>query len=186
MGHLRPFFATGALALALACSGPSVRYDYDAQATFSAYRSFAWEMPPPGGPGSTRDFNNTIVSGRVQRAVETELASKGFREQGDSTDPDFLVRYYPVGEPSQSHQVHLGLGFGMGPLGIGIGAPVGDRHREAVAGIVLEIQDGRSGTVVWKATAEGALQASDDPQEANTDVKDAVHSMLKRFPPKGQ
>jgi hypothetical protein len=55
-----------------------------------------------------------------------------------------------------------------------------------MAGIVLEIQDFRSRSVVWKATAEGALQGSDNPAEADSDVKDAVHNMLKRFPPPGR
>ncbi len=187
MGNLRPFLMTGALALVLSCSGPSVHYDYDANASFSAYRSFAWEYAPPGVPGGrTAEFDNDIVSGRVQRAVEAELGSKGFLQQNGLFDPDFLVSYYPIGEASRSHQMHLGLGFGLGPLGLDVGAPVGDPNRAAVAGIVLEIQDFRSRSVVWKATAEGALQGSDNPAEADSDVKDAVHNMLKRFPPPGR
>jgi hypothetical protein len=71
----------------------------------------------------------------------------------------------------------------MGPLGVGVAAPVGDPHREAMAGIVLEIQDYKSRTLVWKATAEGALQGSDDPAQADADVTEAVRGMLKRFPP---
>jgi hypothetical protein len=52
-----------------------------------------------------------------------------------------------------------------------------------MAGIVLEIQDYKSRTLVWKATAEGALQGSDDPAQADADVTEAVRGMLKRFPP---
>ena len=185
MGNLRSLLMTGALALVLSCSGPSVHYDYDANASFSAYRSFAWQNVPQGAPGRTAEFDNAIVSGRVQRAVEAELGSKGFIQQNGLFDPDFLVSYHPLGEASRSHQMHLGLGLGLGPLGLGVGAPVGDPNREAMAGIVLEIQDFRSRTMVWKATAEGALQGSDNPAEADSDVKEAVHNMLKRFPPPG-
>jgi hypothetical protein len=181
MNYFRPLLATSAMTLLLACSGPSVQFDYDAGTRFSTYQTFAWQQAPPGGrPGQ---FSNAIVRGRVQRAVEAELAAKGFRPAGDVSSPDFLVAYYPLREPSRSQQVHLGLGFGVGPLGIGVAAPVGDPHREAVAGLALEIQDFRSGTVVWKASAEGTFQGSDSPEEADSDVKEAVHSMLKRFPP---
>ena len=73
------------------------------------------------------------------------------------------------------------MGFGLGPVGVGVGAPVG--KREAVGGLVLEIQDFRTRTLVWKATAPGALQGADDPQQADADVPAAVRAMLKRFPP---
>jgi len=137
----------------------------------------------PDRPG---EFNNAIVRGRVQRAVEAELSSKGFRQADDAASPDFLVNYYPIWEPGRSQQVHMGLGFGMGPVGMGFAAPVGDPHREARAGLVLEFQDGRTRTVVWKATAPDALQGSDSPQEADANVKDAIHAMLNHFPPPGK
>jgi hypothetical protein len=174
--------AAGAMVLLVGCSDPSVQYDYDAGAHFSKYESFAWQGAAKG-PGRSTGFDNAIVDGRVQRIVEAELGAKGFKPVAGAAEPDFLVSYYPRGEASRSHQVHLGLGFGMGPLGIGIGAPVGDPQRTPVAALVLEIQDYRSGSVVWKATAEGALQGSDSPQEADADVQTAVHSMLKQFPP---
>jgi hypothetical protein len=183
MRSFLPLLAAGALGLGLACSSPSVNYDYNAQTQFSAYRSYAWQVVPQGRPGP---FDNAIVLARVQHAVEVELGAKGFGLQRGGDNPDFLVNYYPVREASRSHQVHLGLGFGFGPLGVGVAAPVGDPNREAVSGIVLEVRDFRSGSVVWTATAEGALQGSDNPEEADSDVKDAVHTMLKRFPPPGR
>jgi hypothetical protein len=186
MTFLRPLLAATALALALlsGCAGPTVHYDYDAKTPFTAYQTFAWQ--PPQGPDRPGEFNNAIVRGRVQRAVEAELASKGFRQADDAANPDFLVNYYPLWEPGRSQQVHMGLGFGMGPVGVGFAAPVGDPHREARAGLVLEFQDGRTRTVVWKATAPDALQGSDSPQEADASVKEAIHAMLNHFPPPGK
>jgi len=185
MKFLRPLLTVTALALLSACTGPDVHYDYDAGTRFTAYQTFAW-LPAQGGPARPGEFSNAIVRGRVQRAVEAELTAKGFKQADDQASPDFLVNYYPLGEPGRSQQVHVGLGFGMGPLGVGFAAPVGDPHREAMAGLVLEVQDGRSRAVVWKASAPGALQGSDSPQEADAGVKEAVHSMLNHFPPPGR
>jgi hypothetical protein len=123
------------------------------------------------------------MNSRVQRAVVAALEAKGFQQQG-AAQPDFLVSSYPVRQGSRSHQAHLGVGLGLGPLGLGVGAPIGDRQREAVGGLVMEIQDFRTHTVVWKATADSALEGSDSPAEADEAVKSAVDAMLKRFPPK--
>jgi hypothetical protein len=181
----RPLLTSIALTAALGCTSPAVHYDYDASTAFSQYRTYAWQIAPPGDVrGRTAAFDNAIEIGRVKRAVEAEMRVKGFRLQADSAEPDFLVSYYPRGEASRSRQVHLGLGFGMGPLGVGFGAPVGSPSRAAVAAIVLEIEDFHTRTVVWKATADDALQGGDDPAEADSEVKDAVHAMLKSFPPK--
>ena len=183
MGCFRLVMVTGVLAGLLACSGPEVRYDYDVKANFSSYKTFDWQAAPRQVAGRAGGFDNAIMNGRVKRAVETELAAKGFRKEG-GPDPDFLVSDYPVRQGTRSHQVHLGMGFGMGPVGVGVGAPVGDPHAEAPVSLVLEIQDFRTRTMVWKATAVKALEGSDSPEEADEAVETAVATMLKRFPPK--
>jgi hypothetical protein len=180
MNCVRILLTTGTLVLLAGCSSPVVHFDYDSHAAYAGFHSFAWQGEPGEGRGV---FDNPIVDARVKRAVEVELNAKGFT-LATAGAADFLMAYYPVREGSRSSQVHLGLGLGLGPLGLGIGAPVGGRP-EALGGIVLEIQDSRTRTLVWKATAEGALQGSDSPEEADADVKAAVHGMLKNFPPKG-
>ncbi len=182
MGIYRSLMITGALAGLMACAGPNVQYDYDAKANFAGYQTFAWQPAARGAAGKAGGFDNPIMNSRVRRAVEAALAAKGFRQEV-AANPDFLVSYFPVRQGDRSHQVHMGLGFGLGPMGLGVGAPVGDRHREAIGSMVLEIKDFRSNTVVWRATAEKALEASDSPDEADAAVKTAVDSMLKRFPP---
>lgn len=186
MGHirtLRVMLALGALGGLVACSGPEVRYDYDVKANYSAYQSYDWQAAPAATRGKDGGFDNTIVNARVRRAVEEALAAKGMRKE-TSADPDFLVTYYPLRDPVAKHHARLGLGLGIGPIGVGVSAPVGDRQAPAEGSIVLEIKDFRSGILVWKATAPGALQGSDSPEEADKDVADAVQAMLKRFPPK--
>ena len=179
---LAGLLVTGTLAGFMGCSGPDVRYDYDAKMSFSGYKTYDWQAAQGGVVAQGGRFDNAIENDRVRRAVEAELNAKGFRRE-TSADPDFLVIYAPLREAGSSHQVHLGLGFGLGPLGIGVGAPVGDPHREAVGAIVLEIHDFKSGSLVWKATADEALQGSDSPEQADSDVTAAVHNMFKRFPP---
>jgi len=186
MGSFLPRLAAGALMALLGCVGPPIHYDYDANAHFSNYQTFAWQGPAQGAPDRPGGFNNAIMSARVERAVEAELGSKGFRPPTESSDPDFLVSYHPQGEASRPNQVRLGLAFGVGLLGLGIAAPLGDPRPAAVGAIVLEVRDFRSQAMVWQAIAPGALEGSDSPEQADSDVRAAVHSMLKRFPPPGR
>ena len=179
MKPIRNLLAASAILFLLGCSSPDIHYDYDAGNNFSNYHSFAWEMAPAGQP-RTSGFDNALEEGRVHRAVVAELVSRGFILAVSGT-PDFLVSYHPIWEGDRSPHVGLGIGIGLGPLGIGLGAPLG--HHGPQAGIVIEMQDFRSLSLIWKATAEGALQGSDSPEEAESNIKDAVHSMLKRFPP---
>lgn len=174
--------AAGLLIAGLGCSGPSVRYDYEAQADFAQFHTYAWQAAP--SPGRARGFDNAIMEGRIRRTVEAELAGKGF-QRDDGGHPDFLVDCYPLRQSARSSQTHLGLGLGMGfgPMGVGVSAPVGDRKVEAIGALVLEIQDARTRALVWKATADSALNSTDSPGEADDAVKAAVHNMLKKFPP---
>jgi hypothetical protein len=167
----------------LGCSGPEVRYDFDARADFAGYRNYGWRAAPGGIPGRAGEFDNAIMNARVKRVVQAEFAAKGFTE-GAGAAPDFLVTYYPITTGSWSHQPRVGMGLGLGPVGMGFAAPVGPRRRDLTGSIVLEVQDFKSGSVVWKATADGALQTTDSPEEADAAVTAAVRNMLKKFPPK--
>jgi len=182
MGLYRSLMVTGVLAGLMACAGPAVQYDYDVNANFSAYKTFDWLAAPRGEAAKGAGFDNAIMNARVRRLVAAGLAAKGFRQE-TSADPDFLVIYYPVSQRDRPKQVRLGLGMGLGPLGIGVNAPVGDRRGESYGSLVLEVQDFRSKAVVWKATAERALEGSDSAEEAEAAAKAAVDGMLKRFPP---
>ncbi|MDR3671722.1 MAG: DUF4136 domain-containing protein [Holophaga sp.] len=183
MGLFRSMMVAGVLAGLAGCAGPEVHYDYDAKANFAGYQTYDWLAAPKRAAARGGAFDTAIMNNRVKRAVGAALAAKGYRLE-TGADPDFLVSYYPVRKGDRSHQVHLGLGLGMGPMGVGVGAPVGSRHAESVGSMVLEIQDFRTKTVVWKATAEKVLESSDSPEEADDAVKSAVTGMLKKFPPK--
>ena len=183
MGGTRSWLVTGFLVLgALAgCSGPDVRYDYDAKVDFAGYHSYGWLPAAKGAAGAGGGFDNAIMAGRITRAVETVLAAKGFRREAEGQD--LLVTCYPLKTGSRSNRVRLGLGMGFGPIGLGVGVPVGDQHQESIGSIVLEIQDARSRAVVWKATAGNVLRDSDSPAEADAAVAEAVRGLFRRFPP---
>lgn len=167
-------------ALALGCAGPEVHFDYDLHANYAAFRTFDWYAAPKGAakPGE----RNPMMDARVRRAVEAEFAAKGLRKE-TSADPDFLVTYYPTYHRVRHGRVHLGIGLGMGPVGVGVAAPVAGGTRGAVGSIILEIQDFKTHQQVWRAVAADVLDDTLSPEDAEADVNRAVKRMLARFPP---
>lgn len=171
--------------LALGCSGPEVRYDYDAKASYAAFHRYDWYAPPPAArPQGPR---SPFMDARVRRAVESELAARHFLRE-TSADPDFLVVYYPVYRLRGGARgaMSFGMAFGgfRGPgVGVGVAAPLEGGTRGMVGSIVLEIEDGKTHQLVWKAVAEDVLDDSASPEAASQDVTEAVRKMLGRFPP---
>ncbi len=172
-----------ALALSMGCAGPDVHYDYDARASYQGLRTYDWYAAPTSAKGVGR---NPLMDTRVRRAVEAELAARNLRRE-TSADPDFLVTYYPLFEARKARHGHVGLGLGLGGRGLGMGvglaAPIGGHPKGQIGSIVLEIQDFKTHTLIWKAVADQVLDDEEAPEDADTSVAQAVRKMLSRFPP---
>ncbi len=129
------------LSLALACS--SIRYsaDYDRQASFADFQTYGWEVLSEAEQATLARVD-PFLERRLQRAVDSQLAERGFVEYGQR-NPDFWVVAYPVipqqaersgAEPSPGYpfavvprsnvSVSVGFGFGFGhPYAFGFGHP---------------------------------------------------------------
>lgn len=71
-----------------------VRTDYDKQADFSRYRTFAWvsdnpQLVPVGGNPEISPLSRQ----RIVTAIETALESKGYTKAADRKDADFAVAF---------------------------------------------------------------------------------------------
>ncbi|MGI9592244.1 MAG: DUF4136 domain-containing protein [Myxococcota bacterium] len=66
--------------------------DYDPNEDFSAYRTFTWFPREQRSQGDYR-ADSPLVDARIRKAVERELAARGYREVEDR-NPDFYVAFY--------------------------------------------------------------------------------------------
>jgi hypothetical protein len=169
--------APALLLLLTACGGYRVHTDYDRQADFHAYHSFSFVPGQDPGP--------ELLLRRVQRAVEAEMAAKGFTGAPDQ-GADLLVRYQPVMHVKRGPVFSFGVGVGSygpgGGVGAGVSRSTGGRP-DLVADLALDILDARSRAVLWHGTAENAVGPSLSPEEADTAVQKAVRDLLSGFPP---
>ena len=180
-----PFFAPLCLLLLTACSGYSVKTDYDRSTNYAAYKTFDWYAASQRAKAQARGMENPIMDRRVHGAVEKELMAKGYKLE-TAAEPDFLVTYYPVYRDRKLRtSTSIGTGFGRRwGYGVGLRFSSSDVRHYKEGTIVVEIVDGRSNQLVWQAVAEGALTGLDHPEEAEAQVARAVKDLLDRFPPR--
>lgn len=60
---------------------------------FGQYERYNWAPADRSGTGDPRLDNNEIVQGRIQAAIETQLAARGFKKTA-SGSRELLVRYH--------------------------------------------------------------------------------------------
>jgi hypothetical protein len=163
----------------LGCAGPKVTYDCNVSAPFAQYQTFDWQAAPRGRGGA-----NPIMDARVKGAVERELQARGLRLEKRG-EPDLLVSWYPGARTRSGTRARVGVGLGLGPvrgLGLGVSAAGSPGRGRVAQDLVLEVEDARTRQVVWKATAEKALETAETPEDADAQVAGAVQALLKRFP----
>ena len=168
------------------CATYSVKYDFDPGANFRAYRTFEWYAGSKRAKGQANG-GSEIMDRRVKAAVERQLVAKGFAAATGTTEPDFLVTYYPIYKERRYRTgTTVGVGFGgrYRHFGYGVGTRFSEVHHYKEGTIVVEIVDGRSNQLVWQSAAVGALTNIENPEDAQEQVAKAVADMLEKFPPK--
>ena len=53
----------------------------------------------------------------------------------------------------------------------------------AVGTLVVDLRDGRSGSVVWRGVASRDLDAKASPEEREKNINKVVEKMFKHYPP---
>jgi len=173
------FLALVVLLMLAACSPVTVRTDHDTSADFSHLRTYGWLQKPSDLPRDPR-IDNDLLDSRVHSAVNDELNSKGFSE---APNPDFRVTYHVMLQSKldvQSFPVAYGYGLGR------VGAMSTDvRVSEYEVGtLLLDVVDSGTNELVWRGSAQARIDPNRTAQERTKLIREAVHDMLKRFPPK--
>jgi hypothetical protein len=173
-----------ALGILAGCTPFTVKYDYDARASYASYKTYDWYAASKKAQGKSDGVENPIMDRRVRNAVERELGAKGLSLEKKG-EPDILITYYPVYRHGTVYTTTtMGTRFGpWRPWGYGVGTQFTEARPFREGSIILEVVDNKTNQLIWQAVAEGALTGLNDPEDAEEQVREAVKKMLSRFPP---
>ncbi len=188
--------ATRALVMVLAavtvgCSSMEISYDYDSKVNFAGLKTYEWLKEPQKPTGDPRIDGNTILKNRIHEAVDTALAGRGFRKV--TSDPDFLVAYHVSLDKRRSVQTlnsyygyGPGWGYGYGAAyrpGYWAGAPETYVYEYEEGTLILDVVNPENKELIWRGSAQDEVHFKSTPEKDQTQLNEAVHKMLQKFPP---
>ena len=171
-----PFFA---------CSSSRIQTDYDRQADFSRYSTFAWyQTEETDGP---TEGPSQIVDGRIRRVISENLQAKGLG-QSEPGEADLAVTYYAsLSSQMQFHTTGWGFGggWGWGPhRGYGYGFWPGwtttTVHTYQEGTVIIDIVDRGKNQLVWRGVTTRVLGKKSHSDEK---IDQAITRVFIDFPP---
>lgn len=149
----------------------SVERDFDPDADFSAFHTFAWKESPHTRLVARR---NSLSDKRIRAAVESALEGRGFRRA--EGHPDFFVTYQ-AGVRNRLQVTEYGYGR---PRWWGRDVRVRS-YRQGT--LVVDVIDAESDQLVWRGAVSDALPTTRDPDKRQKKLDKAVAKLFKEFPP---
>ncbi|WP_396636901.1 DUF4136 domain-containing protein [Maribacter sp. R77961] len=172
------------------CSSVRVLSDYDQKADFNGYKSYAFYKT-----GIDKAQISDLDKKRILRAIETEMASRGFVK---SESPDLLVSIFT----KEQERVDVynnnfgwggwggfgGWGWGWGGLGWGPGLGWGWGGGPAVStstegSLYIDLIDTKSKELVWQGKGEGTLANTKNIRKKEERIQQFVAQILEQYPP---
>ena len=174
------FLAIAALA---ACSSISVTTDWDPGIDFSKFKTFAVME-------NTEQSINRLTDQRIRTALFAELTSRGLQKVDSPEMADLAIAYTVTTEQRTSFQtVHSGMearhGFHHSLRFHGsTGTSRTTQHNYTVGTLIIAVYQMGNKELVWEGLASDIVNTtSRSPEENHQHINDAVHKILKDFPP---
>jgi ribosomal protein L3 len=170
-----------ALALTVAaCSSLRVTHDYDKQAEFANYKTYAFSGDSQKMP--INDLNRN----RLLSAVEKEMAAKGFTK---SDNPDVLVdMHIKAEEKVDATATTMGPGYRgyYGRYGYGGGfSTTSINYNEYIVGtLFVNLVDVTANQIVWQGRATKTLDENASAEKREKNINYAVQQIFLKYPPK--
>jgi len=166
-----------ALLLFASCSSVKVATDFDTNANFDNFTSYAFFKP-----GIDKAEISDLDKKRILRAIDAELSAKGFQK---SENPTMLISIFTKAkERVDVYQNHFGWGgmwgWGWGhPWGMGMGGTSVTTTTEG--SLYIDIIDASNNELVWQGM--GTTTLSQNREKKEKQIKEVVAKILKQYPP---
>jgi hypothetical protein len=144
-----------------------VTTDYDHNADFTQYKTYAW-IP------SAKPAKDPLWHQRIMEDIDRQLAAKGFKKvEGEA---DLYVTY--EGGLKENTSLH---GFGTGGRWVGGSFSV-NKVTKLEGTLIVGLFAGSARQLVWRGIATET--ASDKPEKNIAKLQKTVEKLFKQYPPK--
>ncbi len=179
---LRSFLIVCVALVLNACAGIPVSTDYDPNWQLPASPAYAW-MPHPMNKVDPM-VDNDLVAARVYRAVDEQLAARGFSVASSEKDVNLLVTYH-IGEEEKLDVNTFHSHYGYYPCwrcwGPGFDSEVWV-SQYTQGKLVIDMVDAKTKQLVWRGIASRRVPSFDSPQQRDQFIRDSVAAIFKKFP----
>ncbi|MFN0104813.1 MAG: DUF4136 domain-containing protein [Bryobacteraceae bacterium] len=158
----------GIVCFAAAASAQEVKFDYDRSANFSNYKTYQWV------DSKTGKAPNQLMDQNIKRAVDAQMALKGFQAVAGAADVQLI--YQAAVDREKQFEA-----FGTGPRFYGSGRVTSTTIE--VGKLVVDIYDSSSKQLVWSSSVSKTLDIKKDPDKNFANLQKAVAKMFKNYPP---
>ncbi len=181
----RVLAAVAACVLFLGCSQYEIKSDYDVDANFPAFRTYAWMMPEATTEGATSANTamqqNTLLDKRIRGAVDGAMASKGFTVNTET--PDVLVVYH-TGMQNKVDVTDWGYSYAGSYWGWA-GRDI-DVYNYTEGTLIVDLVNAQSKQLAWRGSATGVVDPGRSPEEVQERINDVVTKIFDNYPPKSR
>lgn len=162
------------------CSNVEVHTDYDSAVNFASYKTYFWTKTPT--------TKNPLMAPRIVAEIDGQLFAKGWKSVPTADQADALIAaHVTTQEREQIDTMYNNVGpggwYGPGFAGgwAGAGVSTSTVSYFTVGTLLVDILDAKTKKGIWHGTAAGTV--TDDPQQNEKEVAEAVSKMFKDFPP---
>ncbi len=157
------------------CSTVRVATDYDREANFDNYKTFAFFKP-----GIDKAEISDLDKRRILKAIEAELMAKGYNK---SENPDLLVSIFT--KSNQRVDVYNNA-WGYGAWGWGGYSRWGwggNQVSTSTEGVLyIDLVDASKKELIWQGSGTGNL-VTKNVEKKEARIKEFVAEMMAQFPP---
>ncbi|MBX2829331.1 MAG: DUF4136 domain-containing protein [Flavobacteriaceae bacterium] len=157
------------------CTTVRVATDYDREANFGEYSTYAFFKP-----GIDKAEISDLDKKRILRAIDAELSAKGMVK---NENPTILVSIFTKErERVDVYNNNFGWGWGWNPWWWG-GAYGSTVSRSTEGSLYIDLIDAQTQELVWQGVGSARLITSGDIDKKEERIREIVREIMVAYPP---
>jgi hypothetical protein len=160
----------------------SFNHDWDRDADFSGYSTYAWlaqPNDPATGNAAVAQRQNSLLTKRVRSSTDEQMGQLGFTINIDSPDL-FLV--FHTGVQDKVNVTDYGYRYSYDYWGWG-GRDI-DVYQYTEGTLIIDMIDTNTKELVWRGSATATVDPSNSAEKREAQLDKAVRGILENYPPK--